>query len=77
MAILAAEGCRSNRADEGDGGADRDRTCDLLIANETPYQLSYDPIQNRRGNMRKPDFQASEFSSAARRLQAASLSDHP
>ena len=30
--------------DSGDGGADRDRTCDLLIANETLYQLSYDPI---------------------------------
>ena len=30
-----------------DGGADRNRTCDLLIANETLYQLSYDPIQNR------------------------------
>src|SRR3954467_96042 len=29
-----------------DGGADRNRTCDLLIANETLYQLSYDPIQN-------------------------------
>ena len=29
------------------GGADRDRTCDLLIANETLYQLSYDPIQLR------------------------------
>ena len=29
------------------GGADRDRTCDLLIANETLYQLSYDPTQNR------------------------------
>ena len=27
-----------------DGGADRNRTCDLLIANETLYQLSYDPI---------------------------------
>jgi hypothetical protein len=25
------------------GGADRIRTCDLLIANETLYQLSYDP----------------------------------
>lgn len=25
------------------GGADRSRTCDLLIANETLYQLSYDP----------------------------------
>ena len=30
-----------------DGGADRNRTCDLLIANETLYQLSYDPIQQR------------------------------
>jgi hypothetical protein len=29
---------------ETDGGADRNRTCDLLIANETLYQLSYDPI---------------------------------
>ena len=29
---------------EWNGGADRDRTCDLLIANETLYQLSYDPI---------------------------------
>ena len=28
-----------------DGGADRARTCDLLIANETLYQLSYDPIK--------------------------------
>ena len=28
-----------------DGGADRNRTCDLLIANETLCQLSYDPIQ--------------------------------
>ena len=27
------------------GGADRIRTCDLLIANETLYQLSYDPDQ--------------------------------
>ena len=30
-------------AEVGCGGADRDRTCDLLIANETLYQLSYDP----------------------------------
>ena len=30
-----------------DGGADRNRTCDLLIANETLYQLSYDPNQLR------------------------------
>jgi hypothetical protein len=27
----------------GTGGADRNRTCDLLIANETLCQLSYDP----------------------------------
>ena len=30
------------------GGVDRDRTCDLLIANETLYQLSYDPTQKSR-----------------------------
>ena len=28
-----------------DGGAEGSRTPDLLIANETLYQLSYDPIQ--------------------------------
>ncbi len=49
---------------EWDGGADRNRTCDLLIANETLYQLSYDPIptharagifvaQTRRGRNHK------------------------
>lgn len=27
-----------------DGGAERSRTADLLVANETLYQLSYDPI---------------------------------
>ena len=32
----------------GYGGADRARTCDLLIANETLYQLSYDPIHVSR-----------------------------
>ena len=32
-----------------DGGADRDRTCDLLIANETLCQLSYDPIPLNAG----------------------------
>ena len=30
-----------------DGGADRNRTCDLLIANETLCQLSYDPNQTK------------------------------
>ena len=40
------EGEETQRLPESvDGGADRNRTCDLLIANETLYQLSYDPIQ--------------------------------
>ena len=30
------------------GGAEGSRTPDLLIANETLYQLSYDPIQENR-----------------------------
>ncbi len=30
---------------EEDGGADKDRTCDLLNAIQALYQLSYDPIQ--------------------------------
>ena len=42
-------------------GRNRSKVPDI-VANETLYQLSYDPIQNSRGNMRKPDFQASEFS---------------
>ena len=29
-----------------DGGADRDRTCDLLNAIQALYQLSYDPIRS-------------------------------
>ena len=29
------------------------RTCDLLIANETLYQLSYDPIHVSRGQLRQ------------------------
>jgi hypothetical protein len=32
----------------GNGGVNRVRTCDLLIANETLYQLSYDPIHQER-----------------------------
>ena len=35
------------------GGADRARTCDLLIANETLYQLSYDPIHVSRKQLRQ------------------------
>jgi hypothetical protein len=34
-----------------DGGAEGSRTPDLLIANETLYQLSYDPIQFRTRNL--------------------------
>ena len=34
-----------------DGGADRNRTCDLLIANETLCQLSYDPIQFKNSSL--------------------------
>jgi hypothetical protein len=34
------------------GGADRIRTCDLLIANETLYQLSYDPINHATDALR-------------------------
>ncbi len=34
-----------------DGGAEGDRTPDLLIANETLYQLSYDPIQFTKSNL--------------------------
>ncbi len=29
-----------------DGGADKDRTCDLLNAIQALYQLSYDPIHS-------------------------------
>ncbi len=31
-----------------DGGADKDRTCDLLNAIQALYQLSYDPIRSER-----------------------------
>ena len=31
---------------EEDGGADKDRTCDLLNAIQALYQLSYDPIRS-------------------------------
>ena len=36
-----------------DGGADVIRTRDLLVANETLCQLSYDPIRFRRKNLRR------------------------
>lgn len=35
------------------GGAEGSRTPDLLIANETLYQLSYDPIQSKVPNVQK------------------------
>ncbi len=44
VGALVLEEQRNRKA----GGADRDRTCDLLIANETLYQLSYDPIHQFR-----------------------------
>src|ERR1039457_3937860 len=39
-------------------GADRARTCDLLIANETLYQLSYDPIHVSRNQLRQKNRRA-------------------
>jgi hypothetical protein len=36
-----------------DGGAEGSRTPDLLIANETLYQLSYDPIQFTNKHLRR------------------------
>ena len=38
--------------DAGGGGAERDRTADLLIANEALSQLSYSPVPCRAGTMR-------------------------
>ena len=40
---------------KSNGGAEGSRTPDLLIANETLYQLSYDPIHQRlaTGNLAK------------------------
>ena len=43
--VFIALGCLTTSA--RDGGAEGSRTPDLLIANETLYQLSYDPIQLR------------------------------
>ena len=41
-------GGRSDRGMENPGGAERNRTADLLIANEALYQLSYGPQEPRR-----------------------------
>src|SRR5688572_27231839 len=38
------------------GGAEGSRTPDLLIANETLYQLSYDPAPKRHQNCRRTEF---------------------
>ncbi len=35
------------------GGVEGNRTPDLLIANETLYQLSYDPIKLQMNNLRE------------------------
>ena len=44
------------------GGANRDRTGDLLLAKQALSQLSYGPDPNRtRENVVRPDFQASDF----------------
>ncbi len=37
---------QGNSGCQKDGGADKDRTCDLLNAIQALYQLSYDPIQS-------------------------------
>ena len=43
------------RTDLGGGGAEGSRTPDLLIANETLYQLSYDPVPKCRRRCRFGD----------------------
>ena len=54
-------GVFSGRYREVPGGAERNRTADLLIANETLYQLSYDPIHQRRALLcRKSAFNQAE-----------------
>jgi hypothetical protein len=35
------------------GGADRDRTDDLVIANDALFQLSYSPIRGKEGEERE------------------------
>ena len=38
-----------------DGGAEGSRTPDLLIANETLYQLSYDPNQSGKFSVKNAE----------------------
>ena len=48
---VRGRGCGDSKTathDLGGGGAEGIRTPDLLIANETLYQLSYDPVHKRR-----------------------------
>ncbi|MEN9545423.1 MAG: hypothetical protein RLZZ34_340 [Verrucomicrobiota bacterium] len=48
---VRGRGCGDSKTatqDLGGGGAEGIRTPDLLIANETLYQLSYDPVPKRR-----------------------------
>ena len=54
----ALPSCRSRTFSGLDGGADRNRTCDLLIANETLYQLSYDPNQLTIKRLRRKSLHA-------------------
>ena len=48
-AIGAEAKTRSSPLCKKDGGAEGSRTPDLLIANETLYQLSYDPTTQKDG----------------------------
>ena len=54
-----------------DGGADRVRTCDLLIANETLYQLSYDPTNLERKDYANPPANGKLFSAGNDQLVVA------
>ena len=42
----SGEAERTDSRGDPDGGADKDRTCDLLNAIQALYQLSYDPIRS-------------------------------
>jgi hypothetical protein len=48
-----------------DGGADKDRTCDLLNAIQALYQLSYDPIQSGEQSKDSSRFVKTIFNSFA------------
>ena len=67
LEIALNDAVRKEIGEAEDGGADRDRTCDLLIANETLYQLSYDPIplSGGLGGRTGPVWQARKWNSEA------------